>query len=190
MVLPNLFDDSHSSETVQNWSSSGFPSHLDIVASARNIHISDSDLDNLKMVWDMCHSQIQHLSKEDGIPLLRTFLTIRTPGRGYYLDPPPENIYFGRIFSRHKNKCNKLRSFSEFRVHPIGRIKLQGRPTLKWDSKGWAEVTTGLGEEGWCVLTLSVLPIDQSFPSVSTIFRTIIGPCMLFIEHASERVIN
>jgi len=51
-VLLSLFDDSHSSETAQNWSSAKLPSHLNAVTSARNIHISDSDLDNLTMVWD------------------------------------------------------------------------------------------------------------------------------------------
>jgi len=144
MVLPCSFNDSRSSEPVQNWSSEKFPNHLSVVKSAHNIHLSDGDLDNLKMVWNMCHSQVQPLSREDGIPPLRTFLNIRTPITDGYFDPQSDKIYFGRIFGQYTDKHCKWGSFSESTAHLIGQIKLQGQPTLKWDSKGWTEVTTGL----------------------------------------------
>ena len=144
MVLPSLFDNSHSSETVQNWSSAEFPSHLGIVGSGRNIHISDSDLDNLKMFWGISHSQIQRLSKEDGIPLLRIFLNIRQLNVGGSVCLPPDKIYFGRIFGQYTDARHERGSFSESTAHLTGRIKLQGRPTPMWYSKGWTEVTTGL----------------------------------------------
>ena len=167
LVLPNLFDNSHSSEIIQNWSSAEFPSHLNILMSARNIHFSDSDLDNLKVVWDRCDSQIQRLSKEDGIPLLGTFLTIRTPSTDYYCDPSPDKVYFGRIFSHYRKKHHEGRSLSESRVHPIGRIKFRGRPTLRWDSKGWTEVTTGLWRRmsvrsnSWCLPYRSIISSES-----------------------------
>ena len=145
MVLPCLFNDSHSSVTVQACSSAESACLLNIVKSARNLHISDSDLDSLKMVWDMCHSQIQRLSKEDGIPLLKRFLTIRTPYCDNYFDSTLGKVYFGRIFGQYRNRRHKWGLFSESTAHRIGQIKLRGQPTLEWYySTGWTEVTTGL----------------------------------------------
>jgi len=155
MVLFQLFDDFHSSWIMQNFSHGDFNAILDLARSAQRIRISDGDLDTLKMFWDMYHCRIQPLSKEEAIPLLRTFLNIKLPNTNAQWGPPPDRMYLGRIFSQYTDQRYSLGSSSHSTAQlgsssdstvqrGIGQIRLGGQPNLGWNSRGWTEVTTGL----------------------------------------------
>jgi len=70
--------------------------------------MSDSDLENLKVLWDMCDCRIQPLSKEDGVPLLRMFLSMRVPGFSYQAGAPPEKPCTGQFFSQYTDERHRL----------------------------------------------------------------------------------
>jgi len=115
---------------LQNISNTEFSTDLCITRSARNIHISDSDLDNLKIIWDMCYSPIQRLSKEDGVSLLRMFLDIAYPEMDYCFSPPPGMVYIGQIWGQyvHERWGRKMFSDSTAQIE-IGQIRPRGQPT-------------------------------------------------------------
>ena len=174
MVFFHFCGDSHSLSILQNFSTAAFHYGLLIPRSAREIHISDSILDDLKICWDVSLCRIQPLLKENRLPLLRAFLDIKLPELSYACDSQPKKMYIGRIFSRHADTRHGLKLLSSSTAQQeIGRIKLPEQPNLEWNSMGWKEVAIGLWRRrlvhshSWILLNK---PIISAFSAVSTIF--------------------